>query len=762
MSVILNIIAAFDDKGIKKAEQAFKQLQNSSDKAQYAITRAAVPATAALAGLAATTVVFARAAAAEASQMALLATQLRNSTGATAEQSAAVDAQLVALSRVSAVADDELRPALAALAQGTGSVSKSQALLSTVLDVSAGTGKNATDVAMALSRAYQGNFKGIKSLSPEIARMVKDHASFADIVKVLNTQYGGMNQTFANSAAGGFAKMQIALDEAKESIGLILLPIVVKMADAFRAFGEWAERNKALIVTLGLTFGLLATGLVAANIALNAWKAVALITTGINYAFALSLTAVQVATGIGIGVALAGAAAFVVIKNKMNDARGAALDLAGANVIAINSQKDLNKFIGPVSSRDFDTFKRNARSYASELAALGAYTEKSTDKQTKAAAAAAKKAEALRKAKDAAEAYKKELQDLAQVIKDKLNVRLDDAKDKLKAAQDAFDNYAKSVGSSVTEAFNFGNAQSDAAGNATDLKAALAKQAEAQVKVNDAYNKWSGFQDKDNMDALIVSQRELAAATDDVAIAQAKPMTFFENLAKQADKAKKFGELVSRLIAGGLSETALSQVLAAGVDGGTAIATEILDSAEGILKANTLTQSMTDLADQMGKKAAGKYYQAGVDSATSFLKGIQDTVDKVDVILSNPNLTMTDIINAGLLESGLTTGFSGIPDISGFDMAGILSGINFGMGTLMADGGVVTRATSIIAGEAGPEAIIPLDRLGSMGMGGGMNITVQAGIVSTPDQIGQEIIQAILKSQRRSGAVFAPATGISY
>jgi hypothetical protein len=762
MSVILNIIAAFDDKGIKKAEQAFKQLQNSSDKAQYAITKAAVPATAALAGLAATTVVFAKAAAAEAGQMALLATQLRNSTGATAEQSAAVDAQLVALSRVSAVADDELRPALAALSMGTKDVSKSQALLSTVLDVSAGTGKSATDVAMALSRAYQGNFKGIKSLSPEIARMVKDHASFADIVKVLNTQYGGMNQTFADSAAGGFAKMQIALDEAKESIGLILLPIVVKMADAFRAFGEWAERNKALIVTLGLTFGLLATGLVAANIALNAWKAVALITTGINYAFALSLTAVQVATGIGIGVALAGAAAFVIIKNKMNDARGAALDLAGANVIAINSQKDLNKFIGPVSSRDFDTFKRNARSYASELAALGAYTDKSTDKQTKAAAAAAKKAEALRKAKDAAEAYKKELQDLAQVIKDKLNVRLDDAKDKLKAAQDAFDNYAKSVGSSVTEAFNFGNAQSDAAGNATDLKAALAKQAEAQIKVNDAYNKWSGFQDKDNMDALTMSQRELAAATDDVAIAQAKPMTFFENLAKQAEKAKKFGELVSRLIAGGLSETALSQVLAAGVDGGTAIATEILDSADGILKANTLTQSMTDLADQMGKKAAGKYYQAGVDSATSFLKGIQDTVDKVDLILSNPNLTMTDIINAGLLESGLTTGFSGIPDISGFDMTGILSGINFGMGTLMADGGVVTRATSIIAGEAGPEAIIPLDRLGSMGMGGGMNITVNAGLVSTPDQVGQEIIQAILKSQRRSGAVFAPATGISY
>jgi hypothetical protein len=39
----------------------------------------------------------------------------------------------------------------------------------------------------------------------------------------------------------------------------------------------------------------------------------------------------------------------------------------------------------------------------------------------------------------------------------------------------------------------------------------------------------------------------------------------------------------------------------------------------------------------------------------------------------------------------------------------------------------------------------------------GMNITVNAGLVSTPDQIGQQIIEAIQRAQRRSGTVFAPA-----
>ena len=73
----------------------------------------------------------------------------------------------------------------------------------------------------------------------------------------------------------------------------------------------------------------------------------------------------------------------------------------------------------------------------------------------------------------------------------------------------------------------------------------------------------------------------------------------------------------------------------------------------------------------------------------------------------------------------------------------------------MAAGGIVNGPTLAMIGEAGPEAVIPLSRMGQMG--GGMNITVNAGLISTPDQIGQEIITAIQKAQRRSGQVFAAA-----
>jgi hypothetical protein len=77
---------------------------------------------------------------------------------------------------------------------------------------------------------------------------------------------------------------------------------------------------------------------------------------------------------------------------------------------------------------------------------------------------------------------------------------------------------------------------------------------------------------------------------------------------------------------------------------------------------------------------------------------------------------------------------------------------------MLANGGIVTSPTLAVIGEGnGPEAVIPLNRMNEFGMGGGMNVTVQAGLVSTPDQMGQLIIEAIQRAQRRSGTVFQAA-----
>jgi hypothetical protein len=65
----------------------------------------------------------------------------------------------------------------------------------------------------------------------------------------------------------------------------------------------------------------------------------------------------------------------------------------------------------------------------------------------------------------------------------------------------------------------------------------------------------------------------------------------------------------------------------------------------------------------------------------------------------------------------------------------------------MADGGVVTKATTITAGEAGPEAIIPLDRLGEFGGGGGgVTINVNGGDPNA-------VVNALRTYMRQNGSI---------
>jgi hypothetical protein len=82
----------------------------------------------------------------------------------------------------------------------------------------------------------------------------------------------------------------------------------------------------------------------------------------------------------------------------------------------------------------------------------------------------------------------------------------------------------------------------------------------------------------------------------------------------------------------------------------------------------------------------------------------------------------------------------------------------------LAAGGTLLSSGGVVVGEFGPE-LLNLPRGASVTPnipqrvnGGGqtiINIQVQAGLVSSPDQVGQQIIDAIRRAERRSGQVFA-------
>jgi len=110
--------------------------------------------------------------------------------------------------------------------------------------------------------------------------------------------------------------------------------------------------------------------------------------------------------------------------------------------------------------------------------------------------------------------------------------------------------------------------------------------------------------------------------------------------------------------------------------------------------------------------------------------------------------TLIDALNKGI--AGINKGIGLINKVNPFDDVPNIPNI-----PKLAKGGIVTQPTLAIIGEAGPEAVVPLSRAGSLG--GGITINVQAGLVSSPEQVGQQIIEAIQQAQRRSGPVFAAA-----
>ena len=69
-----------------------------------------------------------------------------------------------------------------------------------------------------------------------------------------------------------------------------------------------------------------------------------------------------------------------------------------------------------------------------------------------------------------------------------------------------------------------------------------------------------------------------------------------------------------------------------------------------------------------------------------------------------------------------------------------------------ANGGIVTKAMIGLVGEAGPEAIIPLSKLNDTS-GTTINISVNAGMGADGGAVGNAVVDALVKYQRRNGAI---------
>ena len=258
----LSILADVDElkKSLKTGETEVKGFSDKvSDFGKKAAAAFAVAAAAAAAYATKLAVDGVKAAIEDEQAQLRLASALRTATGATDAQIKATEDYISQTSLAVGIADDALRPAFQRLSVATGDVTKSQQLLNLAIDISKGTGKDLGAVTEALSKAYGGQDTQLARLGIGITSAQAKQLSFREETELLSNLYGGAASRNAETFQGRIDRLKVGFEEAKEAVGVALLPIIErligfifeygtpivdKFRDAFNIIKDALDRNR--------------------------------------------------------------------------------------------------------------------------------------------------------------------------------------------------------------------------------------------------------------------------------------------------------------------------------------------------------------------------------------------------------------------------------------------------------------------------------------------------------------------------------------
>ena len=162
---------------------------------------------------------------------AKLATTLQNVTGATDAQIAAVEKQILNTSLLTGKTDDELRPSFERLVRATKDSDAALKLQSIALDVSAGSGKSLEAVTNAMAKAQEGNTASLAKLGIGLTAAQLKTMDMDTITKQLASTFQNQAAIQADTFAGKMARLKVAFDEGKETIGSFVLDAITPMID---------------------------------------------------------------------------------------------------------------------------------------------------------------------------------------------------------------------------------------------------------------------------------------------------------------------------------------------------------------------------------------------------------------------------------------------------------------------------------------------------------------------------------------------------
>jgi len=117
------------------------------------------------------------------------------------------------------VTGDQAVPAMQALLSATGSVTKSQEMMNTALNIAAANNISVSDAAKGLSQAYLGNRKALSQYNTGLTKAELQLKSFDDVQELLDKRLKGAATEAAGTYAGQMLILKENAEQAKEVIG---------------------------------------------------------------------------------------------------------------------------------------------------------------------------------------------------------------------------------------------------------------------------------------------------------------------------------------------------------------------------------------------------------------------------------------------------------------------------------------------------------------------------------------------------------------
>lgn len=828
-AVIARIITQYSDKGSKAAARDINKLGKSFDKFAGKVGKAfAIGAAAAGAFAVKIGVDSVKAAIADEKSQALLANSLRNTTGATDAAIAATEAFIDQTQRAFGVVDDELRPALAKLASVTGSLTTGQQLLGLAMDISAGGSVDMGAATNAVTKALQGNYKALKNLGVPITDAMVKSKDLNAVLALTAKTFGGAAATRAGTFEFRMKRLNIAFEEAKETLGNALMPVmeelftilVTKVIPAIQKFLEengdklvaaftaaikavvgfgfvifkvfsFVAKNKTVFIALGAIFtatfvaSKVMAFVTAIQALVKAYKAIR--------AAALAAAAAQAAAtgGISVAAAVAGVAAFTATLGGLylavSTANGA-MDklettgkdlefsfegLNGTTADFLKSLKGMNIDLGKAGKQTQALTKEQKLLIALQAAIKklsgSAATSETDPIQLEAARlnlvkqnnfVEAERIALLLKSKVAAEEAAIAAQRYTDILMALADAKIVPAEFELLAVKWGITTNAVRLYTEAIVSIQDSEISAGDIANLAEQWGVTYKQASLYLGFFQALNdgtlsdkeianlqtQW-GFTNKQVKDYSLV----FAAADDGkidyseiVGLADKWGMTTDEAEAYAKKILEDFGFNIDNLKAPISVEKAWEAAYGSAEAYEKLLTTAIVVDPSLIEPGNTAAKAWKAAYDQaleyknlVAKKAfdnANPPATLAEKAYAEYLNGLQAKADAAAAAQAKADAIIQGFADAASGDTYLKGRYG--PG-SGLTAPGFIPG--------MANGGVVTSPTIAMIGEAGPEAVIPLGQMGSMG-GATVNITINGSVTSEGDLVNT-IRNALLQGQ---------------